>query len=196
MKLLSLQTGPVVGSTAIVKEPVEPPIAVGSLGLEGDEQADPRYHGGPDQAVYLYSAEDYAWWSEQLGRELPPGMFGENLTVDRFPEVVRIGDRLRIGEIELEITGPRIPCSKLAARMEDPRFVKRFAQADRPGYYARVLSPGTLQPGTVEWQSSSHLTGLEVYRMLLGKSTPEQRQQALAAPLAERLRAALGEGKD
>ncbi len=173
--------------TGIYKEPVSGPVPVGRLGVQDDEQANKRYHGGPDQAVYLYSLEDYAWWAAELGRALEPGTFGENLTLDRFSEPVRIADRLRIGEVELEITAPRIPCSTLAARVGDPKFVKRFARAGRPGYYARVLHEGLLQPGPVQWEHSAHLTGLEVFHLLLGKNGDLRR--ALEAPLAERVRA-------
>lgn len=199
IKLLSINVSPirsVDGSkpTGLYKEPVSGSLPLGPLGLEGDQQANKRYHGGPDQAVYLYSQEDYRWWADQLGRELPPGFFGENLTMASFREPVRIGDRLRIGEMELEITAPRIPCSTLANRAGDPGFVKRFARAERPGYYARVLRGGNLEPGPVEWTSSEHVTGLEVFRIMLGDRDQDLIAKSLQAPLAERIRDAFTRG--
>jgi MOSC domain-containing protein YiiM len=86
--------------------------------------------------VYVYGTPDYAWWSETLGRELAPGTFGENLTVSGLESAgLRIGDRLQIGTVGCRVTAPRIPCVTLAVRMEDPAFVKRFRQAERPGVY-------------------------------------------------------------
>ena len=120
---------------------------LGLNGFNGDEQADLKNHGGPDQAVYLYRTEDYAWWSEQLNRALAPGIFGENLSVSGLPEPVRIGDRLAFGDVLLEVTAARIPCSKLAAQMNDVHFVKTFTEAGRPGFYARVLQQGRVQVG-------------------------------------------------
>lgn len=177
--------------TGHYKEPVCGPTPVGRLGVAGDQQANQRYHGGADQAVYLYSQEDYQWWSEQLGRSLGPGTFGENLTLSHFAEPVRIGDRVKIGEVELEVSAPRIPCSTLAGRMGDPGFVKRFARAERPGYYARVVRQGALELGPVRWSSSEHVSGLEVFRLLLGQRDPALVEMALQAPLAERIRESL-----
>lgn len=134
--------------TGIWKLPVSGRVAAGREGLEGDRQADRRVHGGPDRAVYAYAREDYAWWEEELGRPLPAGTFGENLTLAGV-EVSRavVGERWAIGTTVLEVSSPRIPCWKLAAKMEDGRFVKRFAQARRPGSYLRVLEPGTIAAG-------------------------------------------------
>ena len=129
-------------STGIRKGPVERGH-VGALGLAGDVVADEENHGGPDQALYLYSSEDYAWWAEELGGVPAPGTFGENLTLSSFgPGEVRIGDRFRIGPVLVEATAPRIPCSVFATRMGERDWVKRFAAARRPGIYARVLEPG------------------------------------------------------
>ena len=98
--------------TGIVKTPVQGPIKIHKLGLEGDYIANKTVHGGEDQAVYLYSAVDNAWWAQVLGREIPPGTFGENLTlVDFDSRECRIGDRIQIGEVLLEISAPRTPCA-------------------------------------------------------------------------------------
>lgn len=134
--------------TGIWKLPADGRIAAGAEGLAGDRQADRRVHGGPDLAVYAYAAEDYAWWEEQLGRPLGPGTFGENLTLEGV-EVTQalVGERWAAGTALLEVSSPRIPCWKLAAKMDDPRFVRRFAKAGRPGGYLRVLQPGTIAAG-------------------------------------------------
>ena len=89
--------------TGIHKQPVSAQVAVQPLGLEGDRVGNTTYHGGPDQAVYLYSADDYAWWSAQRGTPCAPGLFGENLTIDRWWPDPRIGDRLTIGDVILDL---------------------------------------------------------------------------------------------
>src|SRR5437763_605949 len=102
--------------TAILKRPVTGPVDVGELGLVGDEVGSKKHHGGPDQAVYLYGRDDYAWWERELDEELAPGTFGENLTVEGLHSAeLRIGDRLEVGDaVVLEVTAPRIPCATLA----------------------------------------------------------------------------------
>jgi MOSC domain-containing protein YiiM len=134
--------------TGIFKEPVQGRVAVRELGLEGDAQADLTVHGGVDQAVYAYAIEDVEWWEAELGRPLGPGFFGENLTL-RGVEVndVQPGDTWEIGDTLLEVTKPRQPCRKLATKVGDLGFVRRFAQAGRPGTYLRVLREGTVAAG-------------------------------------------------
>jgi len=119
MELLSVNIGAaramseakVNGKTGIYKEPCESPVYVGALGLTGDAVCDTKNHGGPDQAVYLYGTPDYAWWAAELGAELEPGTFGENLTIAGLESAAAwVGDRLRIGDVLLEVTAPRIPC--------------------------------------------------------------------------------------
>lgn len=134
--------------TGIFKLPVEGRVAVGELGLDGDVQADRRVHGGHDQAVYAYALEDVTWWEQELGRELGPGFFGENLTVRGIDlSGARPGDRWELPGAALEVTAPRQPCQKLATKVGDPRFVKRFARANRPGTYMRVLREGDVGAG-------------------------------------------------
>ena len=118
-------------------------MRVTPLGLENDAIVDTENHGGLDQAVYIFTVPDNAWWSAHIGRSLEPGTFGENLTIsDLESATLNIGDRLRAGEILLEITAPRIPCVTIAARMEDPQFVKKFRFAEKPGVYCRVIETG------------------------------------------------------
>jgi MOSC domain-containing protein YiiM len=135
-------------STGIDKVPVEGPVRVEGVNLVGDDQADRRVHGGVHKAVYAYASEDYEWWSGQLGRALPPGMFGENLTtagIDVGAAVV--GQHWRIGDVVLEVSEPRMPCYKLGIRMEDPGFPALFSAADRPGSYLRIVEEGSLASG-------------------------------------------------
>jgi MOSC domain-containing protein YiiM len=131
--------------SAIAKAPVDGRVVVAGVNLAGDEQADRRVHGGPDKAVYAYAAEDVAWWERELGRELGPGAFGENLTVEGVDVTgAVIGERWRIGTVELEVCQPRLPCFKLGLRFGDPRMVKRFTAAGRPGAYLRIAREGEL----------------------------------------------------
>src|SRR5215213_8587873 len=109
-----MQIGARIVSTGIRKQPVERGH-VHASGLAGDVVADTENHGGLDQALYLYSREDYEHWAPELGGAPPPGTFGENLTLSSFgSEAVRIGDRFRIGTALVEVTAPRIPCSVFA----------------------------------------------------------------------------------
>jgi MOSC domain-containing protein YiiM len=134
--------------TGIYKKPITNKVAITKFGVEGDAIVDQTVHGGLDQAIYIYSHEDYQWWSQQLGREIAPGTFGENLTISGFDvDNLVIGDRLQINNVLLEISAPRTPCFKLAFVMNDPTFGKQFAKAAKPGAYARVLSEGELETG-------------------------------------------------
>ncbi|HWL32643.1 MAG TPA: MOSC domain-containing protein [Gaiellaceae bacterium] len=178
--------------TGIRKAPVERGH-VGALGLAGDVVADEENHGGLDQALYLYSSEDYVWWSEQLGSVPEPGTFGENLTLSSFgSEPVRIGDRFRIAAALVEVTAPRIPCSVFATRMDEPDWVKRFADARRPGLYVRVLEPGEVGAGDpVERLSvgEDNPTVVELMDVWYDREPdPELLERLLASPLAERAR--------
>jgi MOSC domain-containing protein YiiM len=137
-----------VERTAIVKAPVSGRVAVRGVNVEGDDQGDRSVHGGPDRAVYAYASEDYAWWSAQLARALGAGSFGENLTLEGLDVTqALVGERWAVGSVVLEVSCPRIPCWKLARRMEDPLFVRRFAEARRPGTYLRIVEEGELGAG-------------------------------------------------
>lgn len=152
MNLISINVGTpqMIGNTrsGIVKLPALGPVQVGALGLAGDAIIHKNVHGGLEQAVYIYGQPDYDFWAAELGRPLEPGLFGENLTLSDFESATAlVGDRLQIGDVLLEITSPRIPCNTFATRMGDPKFVKTFLRAGRPGAYARVLAEGTLTAG-------------------------------------------------
>jgi MOSC domain-containing protein YiiM len=113
-------------------------IAARGVNLDGDDQADRKAHGGPDKAAYAYAVEDARWWEQEIGRSFAYGEFGENLTTEGV-EVnhALVGECWEIRSTVLEVSEPRIPCWRLAVRMNDPIFPRRFAEAMRPGAYLR-----------------------------------------------------------
>ena len=179
--------------TGIRKGPVERGH-VGPLGLAGDVVADVVNHGGLDQALYLYSSEDYAFWADDLGAAPEPGTFGENLTLSSFGAgQVRIGDRFRLGAALVEVTAPRIPCAVFATRMGEPDWVKRFADARRPGLYVRVLEPGEVAAGDPVERlggGAGHPTIVDLMDVWYEREPdPVLLERLLASPLAVRARA-------
>ena len=202
MRLVSVNVGREIpienakssGVTGIFKRPARGPVEISANGLARDTICDTENHGGPDQAVYVFGAPDYAWWSEALGRELPPGTFGENLTISGLESMqARIGDRLHVGaEVVLEVTAPRIPCVTLAVRMGDPAFPKRFRRAERPGVYCRVLDEGRVEAGdavALRRYGGEGVTAIEVFRDFFDPDGSEGAiRRHLAAPIAVRAR--------
>ena len=136
--------------SAIWKSPVAGRVAARGVNLDGDDQADRKAHGGPDKAVYAYAVEDARWWEREIGRTIPPGGFGENLTIEGI-EVndALVGERWLIGSAVFEVSEPRIPCWRLGVRMDDPGFVRRFTDAQRPGTYLRIVAEGDVGVGDV-----------------------------------------------
>jgi len=136
--------------TAIFKQPVEGPIKVRKLNLDGDRQADLTVHGGADKAVYAYPSEHYEYWRKQLpGAPLPWGSFGENLTTEGLGEdALFIGDQLRVGSAVLRVTQPRMPCYKLGLRFQRDDMVKRFLASRRSGFYFSVIDEGEVTAGS------------------------------------------------
>jgi len=191
----TIQIGPNSSETGIFKTPATGPVEVTVEGLRGDVIHSKSVHGGPDQALYVYGGADYAWWANHLGRALEPGTFGENLTIaDLESASFRIGDRLRIGAVHLEVTSPRFPCPKLAKRMEDRTFVKQFRNARRPGFYCRVIQLGTIcagEPVTLELGPDKHVTIEETFEALYSAPPDEATiRRILAAPVAINFRRA------
>jgi MOSC domain-containing protein YiiM len=145
----ALLPDPGEGVTAIDKRPTDAPVRVRDLGLHGDVQVNRRNHGGVDQAVYAYAQEDADWFAGELGRDVPPGLFGENLRtagVDVSGAV--IGEHWRVGEkVLLEVTAPRTPCGTFERRMGIPGWQDRFAEHGAPGAYFRVIRAGDVAAG-------------------------------------------------
>ncbi len=136
-------------TTGIFKEPVDGRVALRTLNLDGDQQADLSVHGGPYKAVYCYPLTHYDYWRKELpGKDLPPGVFGENFTLDDFvEESIYLGDRYSIGSAEVVVTQPRLPCYKLGIRFEDNDMVKRFLASRRTGFYVAVTREGEVGAG-------------------------------------------------
>lgn len=154
--------------TGIVKAPVPRPLTLTTAGFPGDEQADLSVHGGPDKAACAYPSEHVGAWERELGTTLPPGAFGENLTLAGLLEDhVRIGDVFALGEARVQISQPRGPCFKLAARWGVKDLPDRMAKRGVSGFYFRVLAPGAVAAGdrlTLQ-DRTTDLTVAEVMRV-------------------------------
>lgn len=157
MKLISVNVGlpqlimrnaePV--STGIFKEPVAGRVALKTLNLDGDRQADLTVHGGPQKAVYAYPSEHYDYWKKELPEmELPWSMFGENFTTAGLSEAeLNIGDKFRVGTAQVMVTQPRMPCYKLALKFDRTDILRRFLASERTGFYFSVLQEGEVGAG-------------------------------------------------
>lgn len=144
--------GPEGQTSAIGKHPVPGPVMVTATGLVGDQQADPRYHGGPDKALHHYPLEHYAAWRRELPEQAAqfqtPGAFGENLSTQGLTEEdVCLGDVFQIGGAIIQVSQGRQPCWKLNTRFDQPDMVERIRANGRTGWYYRVLQPGEIEPG-------------------------------------------------
>jgi MOSC domain-containing protein YiiM len=182
--------------TGIFKRPALERVKVAASGIIGDFIGNSEFHGGPDQAIYIYGSVDYDRWAGELRRDLEPGTFGENLTIEGLESApIHIGDRLQMGGVTLEVTAPRHPCSTLARRMRDRRFVQLFRRAERPGLYARVIQEGELSGNEtvhVEPCGGEQVTILELFRDHYASQPAADRvRRYLRAPLSHRLRAEL-----
>ena len=143
----------------------------GVSGVAGDHIGDGRHHGGSDQAVYAFAREELDAWARELGRELPSGIFGENLTTSGIDvDASEIGDVWYVGTAVLEVRGPRVPCATFAERMGERGWVKRFAAHGRSGAYLQVVRPGEIRPGdTIAVEPSGSGLGVPtVLRAFLG----------------------------
>jgi MOSC domain-containing protein YiiM len=155
-KVLSIQTGQPTTvryggrlvTTSIFKKPVDGPVSVGQLGIEGDTQSDLTVHGGVDKAVYVYPYEYYNWWKEQYPQfEYSYGAFGENLTISGLQESeTNLGDTYKIGTVVMQVTQPRSPCFKLGVKFNDPKMTSYFYKSQKFGFYLKVLEEGIIKP--------------------------------------------------
>jgi MOSC domain-containing protein YiiM len=136
-------------NTGIFKKPVAGRVALRTLNLDGDQQADLSVHGGPHKAVYAYPAEHYEYWRRQLpDMDLPWSMFGENFTTEGLSEGnVQVGDRFRIGSSIVMIRQPRVPCYKLAAKFQRDDILQRFLRSGHSGFYFSVEQEGGVEVG-------------------------------------------------
>lgn len=182
--------------TGIFKEPVEGPVALGPEGLDGDLQADRRHHGGPDNALCVHATEHLPDWEELIGRALPYGAFGENLSTAGLLETgVHVGDVFALGTATVQVSQPRSPCFKLATRWGKRSLITRMAKECRSGWYLRVLDTGAIAAGDelrlVE--RGSAITIAEVMRVtFVDRDDGEAIERVLAVPeLAAQWRGAL-----
>jgi MOSC domain-containing protein YiiM len=151
-------------NTGIFKEPVAGPVLMRQLDLDGDRQADLSVHGGPYKAVYAYPSEHYEYWRKELpDLDLPWGQFGENLTTEGLDEAdTHIGDVLRIGKATVQVTQPRVPCFKLAAKFQRNDILKRFLQSGRSGFYLAVIEEGLVAAGDAIERVQEDANGIAV----------------------------------
>ncbi|PDT22169.1 MOSC domain-containing protein [Rhizobium hidalgonense] len=201
MKILALCTGNperLPGKsykTGIFKHAVNGAMMIDAEGLVGDAICNRKHHGGIDQAVYVEGSLTLDWWSGELGRPYEPGTFGENMVIsDLDNRDVSVGDRFISGDLILEATSCRIPCATFAARMNDPKFAKRYTAAARPGIYCRVIKAGVAEAGMLV--AHRPFSGVKVTMSELmetfGRRLPEpDRARYLAAPIHYKLRAML-----
>lgn len=172
------------GRTGIDKRPTGDRVTARRLGIDGDTICDTRHHGGVDQAVYAYSREDAAWWAATLDREIPPGRFGENLSTEGIDlNAAVIGERWSVGDAELEVSVPRIPCRVFAGFWDVKDLIKRFTARAHSGTYLRVPTEGELGAGdpiTVIHRPSHGVTISEVFRALT--TEPDLLPRLLDAP--------------
>lgn len=135
--------------TGIIKRPVDTPVMLRTMNLDGDRQADLSVHGGAAKAVYAYPSEHYPYWHGELpGTELPWGSFGENFTTSGLSETtVHAGDRFRIGEAEVVVTQPRLPCFKLNMKFGRTDMITMFLESGKTGFYCAVLRGGLVRTG-------------------------------------------------
>ncbi|MDC5698851.1 MOSC domain-containing protein [Intrasporangium calvum] len=178
----AIDKGPVpAGSLVEIRDPGPKRGGLGS-GVVGDDIGDARHHGGSRQAVYAYAREDQQWWEEQLGRPIPPGTFGENLTTVGIDTThARIGEVWRLGDVVLRVEVPRIPCATFAGHMGVRGWVKKFADEGRTGAYLSVVTPGAITPGVeVEVERPDHDIDLLLsFRAAMGD--PEAAARVLGA---------------
>jgi MOSC domain-containing protein YiiM len=183
--------------SAIDKRPVDGRVALGRTGFEGDEQADLRVHGGPDKAVCCYPSEHFPRWAALLERDaMPAGAFGENLTLAGLLEPeAHIGDTYTLGDAAVQVSQPRGPCFKLAARWGKEALTRDMAHDMVAGFYLRVLEPGTAAAGDtmILVDRVSDVTVAEVLRVTYrDRHDPDALRRVVDVPeLAEQWRTSL-----
>lgn len=174
--------------TAIFKDPVPGPVAIGRLNLAGDQQADLTVHGGADKAVYAYPAEHYPYWRRELPEvNFVPGLFGENLTTEGLLETdLCVGDCVRVGSALLTVTQPRLPCYKLALRLERDDIIRRFLSSRRSGFYFSVIEPGEVSASSkidIVSRDPNQVTVAQIAELYYSQNPdPELIQRAIRVP--------------
>jgi MOSC domain-containing protein YiiM len=188
------------GITGIDKRPSARPVEIrdpgprtGLSGLPGDLIGDPGSHGGTDQAVYAFPREELDVWQVELGRPLPGGVFGENLTTLGLDvNGALVGERWRVGhDCVLEVTSPRIPCATFATWLEDQLWVRRFTERGSPGAYLRVITPGVVGAGdeiTVVYRPTHEVSIAMMFRALTTEKSLQPQLAVAGDALPEAMR--------
>ena len=173
-------------STAIFKDPVSGRVALKTLNLDGDRQADLTVHGGPTKAVYLYPSEHYPFWRSELPEmDLPFGMFGENFTSEGLRESeTNIGDKFEIGTAVIQVTEPRMPCYKLGIKFGRTDILRRFLKSGRTGFYFAVLQEGEVGAGDEIRLLERDRAGVKVADITRLYSTEKENQELLKRAIA------------
>lgn len=151
-------------TTGMYKEPVSEPLFLGMNGVHNDHVSDLKHHGGSDKACYIYSADHYDYWKNIFpDLDWTWGMFGENLTIEELDEgLVRIGDIFQVGNAQVQVSQPRLPCYKLGIRLQSNMAVKQFLNSPYPGVYIRVIKEGTVKAGDTLELIKTNKTSLSV----------------------------------
>jgi MOSC domain-containing protein YiiM len=183
------------GRTGIDKRPTSGRVEVRDNQVMGDHIVDTRHHGGVDQAVYAYAREDAAWWAAEIGRDLPPGSFGENLSTEAVAVTdAVIGERWAVGSAVFEVSCPRIPCRTFAGFIGVEKWIKRFTERGWPGAYLRILTEGEVGAGdavTVVHRPAHGVTIGDTFRAMTGERSLAPRlleAPELPADIRERAR--------
>jgi MOSC domain-containing protein YiiM len=170
------------GRTGIDKRPVDGPVLLTAEGVQGDTVCHTKHHGGPDQAVYAYAAEDLAFWTAELGQDVRPGGVGENLTVSGVDCTGAVlGERWQVGEVVLQVRSSRNPCHVFAGFRGVSDLVKRFIAAGRPGAYLAVERPGTVRAGDAVTLLDRPDHGVTVADLMLASTVARERPPEVAA---------------
>lgn len=163
--------------SAFAKTPVAGPVAIRTLGIEGDQQADLKHHGGPHMAVHHYPHDHHAFWRSQIGDHEVlklPGAFGSNLSVTGLSETdVKLGDRFKLGSAVLELSQPRMPCWKIEHRFQRKAMVAKIIKTGKSGWYYRVIEEGTAVAGDTLERISTDASDWTVERILLAIANPK-----------------------
>jgi MOSC domain-containing protein YiiM len=170
------------GRTGIDKRPVDGPVLLVPEGVQGDTVCHTKHHGGPDQAVYAYAAEDLAFWTAELGQEFRPGGVGENLTVSGVDCTGAVlGERWQVGAAVLQVRSARTPCRVFAGFRGVPDLVKRFIAAGRPGAYLAVVQPGPVRAGDPVTLLDRPDHGVTVADLMAASTVARERAPEVAA---------------
>lgn len=185
--------------TGINKRATSGSLLVGPDGLDGDTICNRKYHGGPEQAVYIEGNLTRLWWEEELGRPVDHGLLGENLCLEALDNrSVAVGDRFSTADLIMEVTAPRMPCRILAERMSDPGFAKLYTKAARPGFYCRVLQPGRITVGAeVHYEPfiGERISMAEMMGHFGTNASPDLIERYCGVPVHAKLRTSLSQGK-